>query len=102
MAHAMKAHLELLPAQSQNYVIRFFEEPCDQIDPETGQPWKPYCAACFLHVVDGVGEIKGLVVLPKGALGALRALAVPAGLTEVYWERWEPDGRKRRVRVPLA
>lgn len=97
----MKAHLELLPSQSQNYVIRFFEDPIGEVDPTTGQPWKAFCAACFLHVVDGVGEVKGLTVLPRGALSALRALSVPTGLREVFWERWE-DGKKRRVRVPLG
>lgn len=98
----MFVHLEELPRENRYFIARFFEEPVGEIEPESGQPWKPYVAICLLSIHGDTGEVKGMVSVPHTALADFRKAVSNLGLNldHLYAFRWK-DGRKRRMKISL-
>lgn len=100
----MWGHLQLLAHVdgTRFYILRGFDEPLGEIDPETGQPFKDFRCAVNLIVKDGCAEVCAAVApIPDEAIEAIRTQVVPElGLKEVFWWRWRKK-KKRKFILPL-
>lgn len=92
---AVCSHLTLLPRDAQNYLVRVFANPPGELEEETGQPWKPYFATVVISVRDRVGEVMGVIGLPKFALPMLRAIGRSLGLFALWWQSWDERTRTK-------
>lgn len=102
----MFAHLTLLPKDADNYELRVWhdtpDDPLGPIDAATGQPIKRYAADCVVSVKDGVATVSSVMEAPIGCWWAVRRALAAKGIKLAAGERWDEEGKKRPVTVPIT
>lgn len=105
---AVQYHLQKLPRDADNWVVRVFEEPIGPLDPETGQPWKAYAGVGILTVLDSKpeeAEVQALVSVPWKSFFLLRnKIARVLNLKSIFGYRWHDKAEppfKERIELPI-